>query len=205
MANSTERRRRPRRRGLMTLHEYFQTPETVVPQELIYGAVRVAESPSPIHQHTVGALFLALHQHLAKQGTGTVWLAPLDVVLDAQAPLVVQPDLFVILNRGAAVVNDRVYGAPDLVIEVLSPRPRIGDLGERVEWFRQYGVRECWLVHQLTGRIDVLGFEDRRLISQTTFTRRAHIQSAVLPGFGRNWASMVGYGSMADAEAAFLP
>ncbi len=69
-----------------------------------------------------------------------------------------QPDVFVIMNQGAAVVEDRVYGAPDLVIEVLSPRPRIGELAERLEWFRDYGVRECWLVHQPTGHVNVLRY-----------------------------------------------
>ncbi len=54
----------------MTLYEYFQTPETVMPQELIFGAMRVAESPSPIHQHIVGNLFLILHQHLMRYGLG---------------------------------------------------------------------------------------------------------------------------------------
>ena len=51
----------------MTLNEYFQTPETVLPQELIHGVMRVAESPSPIHQHIVGNLFLLLHQHLTRE------------------------------------------------------------------------------------------------------------------------------------------
>jgi Uma2 family endonuclease len=46
------------------------------------------------------------------------------------------------------IVTDRVWGPPDLVLEVLSPRPRIGTLQERIDWFSRYGVRECWLVHQ---------------------------------------------------------
>ena len=168
---------------MMSLYEYFQTPETVLPQELIHGEVRVAESPSPVHQHIVGNLFLILHEHLTRYGLGKAWLAPLDVILDTDAPLVVQPDLFVILNGGAAVVDDRVYGPPELVIEVLSPRPRIGKLAERLEWFRNYGVRECWLVHQLTGHVNVLRFTNRRLVSETSHRRAARIESVVLPDF----------------------
>lgn len=176
----------------MTLNEYFQTPETVLPQELIHGVVRVAESPSPIHQHIVGNLFLIMHSHLVRYGLGKVWLAPLDVILDVDAPLVVQPDLFVILNRGAAVVEDRIYGPPDLVIEVLSPRPRIGELAERLEWFRDYGVRECWLVHQLTGHVDVLGYDAGRLLSETSHRREERIVSGVLPDFEYSLATIVG-------------
>ncbi len=176
----------------MTLNDYFQTPETVLPQELIHGVVRVAESPSPIHQHIVGNLFLIMHSHLVRYGLGKVWLAPLDVILDVDAPLVVQPDLFVILNRGAAVVEDRIYGPPDLVIEVLSPRPRIGELAERLEWFRDYGVRECWLVHQLTGHVNVLRYEGGRLASETSHRREERIVSGLLPDFEYSLATIVG-------------
>lgn len=177
----------------MTLKEYFETPEAVVPQELVHGEFRVAESPTPIHQQAVGALFLALHEHVTLQQLGEVWLAPLDVVLDVQGPLVVQPDLFVILKNGAATVAQKVFGPPDLVVEVLSPFPRIGDTGERVNWFRDYGVRECWLVHQVTGRVEVLQFDGGRVTSKTTFTRGERIQSGVLPEFDRNLVSITGY------------
>ena len=178
----------------MTLSEYFETPESVTPQELIYGAIRVAESPSAIHQRAVGALFLALHEHVAAEERGDVWLAPLDVILDVNGPLVVQPDLFVILKGSAATVLRKVFGAPDLVIEVLSPHPRIGATEERVRWFREHGVRECWLVHQVTQRVDVLQFEGRRDRSQQSFESHEHIRSGVLPEFKRTLGSIVGYG-----------
>lgn len=177
----------------MTLREYLETPESVLPQELIHGAVRVADSPTPMHQEAVGALFLALHGHVTQLQLGRVWLAPLDVVLDADAPLVVQPDLFVILNGGAATVSQKVFGAPDLVIEVLSPKPRIGDTDERVAWFGQHGVRECWLVHQLTGRVEVLHFRDGRVRLRTTHARIERIASGVLPRFDQSLASILGY------------
>lgn len=179
--------------GRMTLREYFETPESVVPQELIYGAMRAAESPTPMHQQAVAGLFLALHEHVSRERLGQVWLAPLDVVLDPDGPLVVQPDLFVILNGGAATVSQKVFGPPDLVIEVLSPKPRIGDTDERVTWFREHGVRECWLVHQLTGRVDVLHFKNSRVWLHTEHARKEPIASGVLPAFDRSLAQMFGY------------
>ncbi|HQX81351.1 MAG TPA: Uma2 family endonuclease [Vicinamibacterales bacterium] len=177
----------------MTLREYFETPESVTPQELIYGAMRVAESPTPMHQAAVGSLYLTLHEHVVGQRLGQVWLAPLDVVLDADGPLVVQPDLFVILNGGAATVSQKVFGAPDLVVEVLSPTPRIGDTDERVTWFRDHGVRECWLVHQLTGRVEVLHFKEGQVRLRTTHARIEPIRSGVLPDFERSLSSIMGY------------
>src|SRR5687768_16757839 len=94
-------------------------------------------------------MFLALSEHLRLHRARNVWLSPIDVVLDAERHLVVQPDLIVVCNDRLRMVSDRVRGAPDLVIEVMSPRPRIGTVDERLAWFAQYGVRECWLVHQV--------------------------------------------------------
>jgi Uma2 family endonuclease len=180
--------------GGMTLHEYFETPESMQPQELAHGDFRMRESPTPTHQAAVGALFLALHEHVIRLALGRVWLAPLDVVLDANGPLVVQPDLFVILHGGAAAVRRKVFGPPDLVIEVLSPKPRIGDTDERVAWFRDHGVRECWLVHQLLRTVEVLQFADGQETSRVTFTEAEPITSGVLPHFHDSFVTMVDHG-----------
>ena len=167
----------------MTLHEYLATPESVAPQELIFGALRVADSPLPAHQAAVAALFLTLHEHVSARGLGTVWFAPLDVILDADRALVVQPDLFVVASDGVAIVADKVRGAPDLVIEVLSPKPRIGDVEERIAWFRDYGVRECWLVHQIKRTVEIFQFEGGRLRSSRVHQAHERIESGVLPEF----------------------
>jgi Uma2 family endonuclease len=170
---------------LMTVDEYFtKTPETVKPMELIFGAVRVAESPTPRHQMAVADLFRALDAHVREHRLGRMWIAPLDVVLHDRRALIVQPDLFFVSSeRGHVIITDRVRGAPDLVIEVLSPYPRIGRTAERVGWFAEFGVRECWLVHQEQVSIEIIGFADRRISSRITLNRREPIVSAVLPEF----------------------
>jgi Uma2 family endonuclease len=177
----------------MTLQEYLVTPESVAPQELIFGAHRAADSPSPTHQTAVAALFLTLHEHVSVRRLGTVWFAPLDVILDAEQALVVQPDLLFIADEGVAIVADRVRGAPDLVIEVLSPRPRIGEIDERIAWFRDYGVRECWLVHQFERTVDVLQFERAQVRSRRQHDVDERIVSSVLPAFDRSLSQVLGY------------
>lgn len=187
------KRRRKSRKGHMTVAEYVRTPETVKPQELIFGKLRVADSPAPVHQAAVAAMFLALHDHVSTRRLGTVWLAPLDVILDAENALIVQPDLFLIRENGAAVVGDKVFGPPDLVVEVLSPRPRIGDLEERLGWFAVYGVHEAWLVHHLARRIEIVTFGERQVTGRHVHADDEPIQSAVLPAFDRNLVSILGY------------
>ena len=168
---------------LMTLDEYLKTPETVKPAELIYGVLRVAESPTARHQSAVLQLVRALDAHVRARRLGEMWLAPLDVVLDAERALVVQPDLFFVSNGRAYMVRHRVYGAPNLVIEVLSPHPRIGSTEERVRWFAEYGAEECWLVHQDDVTITVIQFADRRVASRKRYTKRQPTESMVLPDF----------------------
>ena len=162
-------------------NEYFRTPETLLPQELVYGYVREAAAPSAAHQRVVGALYIRLSQHLRDTGAGEVWLSPLDVVLDVERDLVVQPDLSVVLAEHADIVTDRIWGAPDVVVEVMSPRPRIGSIEERLGWFATYGVRECWLVHLSGSRIEVVRF-DAGVSIPTMFGPLDGIRSSVLPG-----------------------
>ena len=176
---------------LMTVDDYFRTPETVLPMELIYGAVRVAEAPTPRHQSAVAALFLTLERHARERGLGRMWLAPLDVVLDERQALIVQPDLMFISEERAWIVRDRVRGAPDLVIEVLSPNPRIGQTEERVRWFAEYGVRECWLVHQDRCEIEVVEITDRRIKGRHVFRKDDPMASRVLPDFRRTLGDLL--------------
>ena len=130
----------------MTTAEYLATPESVLPRELAFGVLRVADSPIVPHQRVVRDLTIALTAFTRAHRLGEVLPAPMDVILDRDANLVVQPDILFVSAERAEIVSNRIYGAPDLVVEVLSPYPRIGRVHEKIEWFARYGVRECWLV-----------------------------------------------------------
>jgi len=175
----------------MTIAEYFATPESLVPQELIFGVMRVADAPFVNHQRLVLRLATALQAHAVQIGAGEVFVAPIDVVLDRERALVLQPDLLFVSSARGDIVRERIYGAPDLVIEVLSPRPRIGGLEERVTWFAQYGVREIWLCDQLEERLHILGCEDGTVHSRVTCDADAIITSEVLSDFQRTVRSVL--------------
>jgi Uma2 family endonuclease len=169
----------------MTTLEYLETPETVLPSELAFGVLRVADSPSATHQRAVGDLFLELAPFVRDRGLGEVLIAPMDVVLDFDRALVVQPDLLFVSSARRHIIVDRVYGAPDLVVEVLSPYPRIGRLEDRLMWFARYGVRECWIVRLAERRLEVLTLDQRGVVTTTAFEPGSHIRSTVLPEFAR--------------------
>jgi Uma2 family endonuclease len=177
----------------MTTEEYLRTPETVLPQELVYGALRVADAPLPRHQRAVASLFRALDVHVSERHLGEVWLSPIDVILDAERHLVVQPDLLFISNARSQILLDRIRGAPDLVVEVLSPGPRIGHVRERIAWFAEYGVAECWLVDLMAARVEVLAFADGAVAERRSFNDHTPLVSRVLPLFTRTLGSVLGY------------
>jgi Uma2 family endonuclease len=168
---------------LMTIDDYFATPESLAPTELAFGLLRVADSPSARHQSVVLDLLLALDRHVREKKLGRMWLSPLDVVLDAPKALVVQPDLMFISNERRDIVSDRVRGAPDLMIEVLSPNLRVGNVAEHLEWFARYGVRECWHVHRDERRVSVIGFDRGEERFRWLLGADLPIPSTVLPDF----------------------
>lgn len=166
----------------MTTAEYLATPETVVPHELAFGVMRVADSPLVPHQRLLGRLHLVMAPLAEAQRLGEVLIAPMDVILDAERALVVQPDLMFVSRARAGIVTDKIFGPPDLVVEILSPHPRIGRLEERLGWFARYGVRECWLADLARRQYSVLvlgasGVVERRLCGQGQTA-----PSDVLPG-----------------------
>ncbi|OFW01739.1 MAG: hypothetical protein A3I61_15220 [Acidobacteria bacterium RIFCSPLOWO2_02_FULL_68_18] len=169
----------------LTTDDYLRTPETLQPAELVYGALRVADAPAVRHQQAVCAFHLALAPHVRERRLGRVLLSPLDVILDWDRALILQPDLVFISHARWHVRRQKIVGAPDLVLEVLSPQPRIGQMQERVAWFAEYGVREIWLLHQLSDHFEVLRTDGGRVVATEVFDSLTPIKSNVFPEFRR--------------------
>lgn len=176
----------------MTTLEYLETPETVLPRELAFGVLRVADAPTLNHQRVVRDVTVALHTFVRERRLGEVVPAPIDVILDHDAALVVQPDVLFVSSERAHIMGERLIAAPDLVVEVLSPHPRIGRLDERVSWFAKYGVRECWLVDLKRREFVLLRFANGLVDERTPLIGRQRIASAVLPGLHLTPAEFLG-------------
>jgi Uma2 family endonuclease len=106
--------------------------------------------------------------------------APVDVILDRKRSLVVQPDVVFIATARLAMCNERVWGAPDLFVEVLSMGTARHDRTDKLSWFQQYGVRECWLVDPIGCQVAVVALSaDTR--SSAVYDDGRLVRSIVLP------------------------
>ena len=165
----------------MTADEYlYDTEEINRIRELAAGVLREPPAPFFAHQKTVLRISWLLHEHVEARRLGEVAVAPIDVVLDHARALILQPDVIFISAERAGIIRNQVWGAPDLVVEVLSAGSAHYDRTEKLGWYRQYGVRECWLADtdaaELT-RIDFTGAQPDVQVARGV----ASIRSVVLP------------------------
>ena len=179
---------RPDRFGVS---EYLEQEETNRPQELLWGVVRDSPSPTPPHQGAVLDFAYAWRVHAVSYRAGAVIISPMDCVFDRERALILQPDLLFVSAARRHLVTDRVWGAPDAVLEVLSPNPRIGTLRERLEWFAQYGVKECWLYYQNQRALEVISFSDGVETSRRRFEYTDRIVSPLWPEFDGSCADIL--------------
>lgn len=164
----------------MTTEAYLGGSETIRPRELAYGLLREPPAPGLHHQMLVGSLYRHLDAHVRRSRAGRVVLSPVDVVLDREHALIVQPDLVFVSQERLRICDRQIWGAPDLVIEVLSSATRRRDRTIKLGWYRHYGVRECWLVDPVALEIAVFDLA-AAAGAAATFSAEQIVRSAVLP------------------------
>ena len=150
--------------------------------ELLDGDLLMVPAPNLKHQAVLGQLHFELLSFLRKQQLGRLFAAPCDVVLSDND--VVQPDLlFVSHERELLLSNsENVRGAPDLVVEILSPSTAEKDRGYKRTLYAQHGVAEYWLVDPVAETIQVQRQRDGALTPTDTFGRGDTLRSPELPG-----------------------
>lgn len=133
------------RQGEYTAEDYYQLPDDIR-VELIDGVFYYMASPSHLHQFIGGFIHSKmLNFVLSRKGPCLPFISPVDVQLDCNEKTMVQPDV-VILCDPSKNRNGCIYGAPDFVMEVLSPSTRKKDLTIKLPKYRNAGVREHWIV-----------------------------------------------------------
>lgn len=145
--------------GPYRIEDYLQLPVDGPRYQLMRGWLVREPSPGENHQRAVGTLYLLLRRWVDARRLGVVYLAPFDTVLSQKD--VVQPDLlFVAAARRAVITGKNVQGAPDLVIEVLSPSTWGRDRAVKRAIYAQAGVREAWLADPRKRTLEVIALQE---------------------------------------------
>lgn len=173
----------------MTIEEFQSLPETTQHIELIKGELVVSPAPRYVHQKRV----FSVAKVIDTEGKGGVTvLSPMDVYIGDDT--VVQPDIFwVARDSDRCILKDDGYwhGAPDLIIEILSPSTAKYDRSTKYELYEKYGVDEYWVVEPLGNFLEVYALVDGKFARVGVF------------GLGESFVSRVLGNRTIDVDALF--
>ncbi len=145
---------RTRTQTQWTYHDLDDLPDDLVRYELWEGELIMAPAPVTAHQELVKRILKLFVKYDPDEAKGTYYDAPLDVVLSESISL--QPDFLWIAPTNAGIIQpERIMGAPDLVVEVLSPATADADRGRKRGYYASAGVREYWLVDPETRTLTI--------------------------------------------------
>ncbi|SEG03311.1 Uma2 family endonuclease [Algoriphagus boritolerans] len=155
--------------------------------ELIKGKIFAkAAAPSRKHQEVSIKLSSRLWNHLEKKSC-KVYSAPFDVRFSKDPDFrkidsVVQPDISVICD--SSKLDERgCFGAPDLIVEILSPRNSKVELQNKFDLYQEFGVREYWIIHPAENTLQINVLVNGIYQPSRLFTSGQKVTSTVLPGF----------------------
>lgn len=173
---------------VFTAADYWALPEGTR-AELIDGELWDLASPSRLHQEIVSELTMRFKNHIAaNDGLCKVYPAPFAVNLFADDSTFVEPDLSVICDRSK--LSERgCEGAPDLVVEVVSPSNPGMDYVSKLNLYREAGVREYWICDPRSHQVLCYDFDSEQLLTVYDFTDP--VTSTVLPGLEVNFSRIV--------------
>ena len=169
---------------LLTVADLDLMPDDGNRYEIIEGELFVSRAPSLTHQIIVTNIAADFHGFLAANPLGLVVVGP-GVIFSEYSGVI--PDLIFISNerRKEIAAGERVMGAPDLVIEIVSPGAE-NERRDRVvkrQLYGKHGVREYWIVYPESRSLEVYVFDGRTLNLANTFNEADELISTVLQGY----------------------
>lgn len=162
---------------IYTIDDIYNLPEGTR-AELIDGQIYYMAPPSRYHQKIAGKLFTIISQYIdSKRGTCEPYIAPFAVFLNENDKNYVEPDISVICDKSKLTDNGCV-GAPDWIIEIVSPSSRRMDYFTKLFKYRSAGVREYWIVDPVKDRVTVWNFEND---DNNEFTLSDSVKAGIYP------------------------
>ena len=160
--------------------------------EIYNGELIPMQPPSPdsSHQRESRKLLILLNEFVERKHLGEVFAAPLDVIFDEENTA--QPDVMFIAKANAGIIKPRgVFGAPDLVVEILSPGSIRRDRYEKLSLYASSGVKEYWILDHANKSLEVLALRDKAYVVHSAAGEGGHVTSKLLRGFKVNLSDLL--------------
>jgi len=151
--------------------------------ELLNGLLVEKSAPKPLRQQVSRRITKALEQFLEGKALGEFFYAPVDVFLDEYNT--VQPDIcFVGAERAFLVdLNEGIMGAPDLVVEILSPGSVRYDRGVKKDVYERFAVKEYWIMDPNNRSVEIYAMRENAFVTHGVYEAGDKAESALLTGF----------------------
>ena len=165
--------------GRWTYADYAALPDDGNRYEIIAGVLYMTPAPGTGHQSISARVVTFLVTHVEFAGLGRVFAAPVDVELAPDT--VVQPDIVVVLSANLhRITPSRIIGAPDLVVEILSPGTAGYDRREKQDAYARSGVGEYWIVDPGAQTVELLTLNKGGYRSHGVFRGQARLPSSAV-------------------------
>jgi Uma2 family endonuclease len=170
---------------LLTIEDYRELPETGPRYQLIEGDLYMAPAPNRYHQDISRNLEYILLEYLEENPIGKLYHAPFDVYLDQHN--VFQPDIVFVSNARLSILTDvGAEGAPDFVIEILSPKTAKLDWMSKRHVYARSGVHQLWIIDPEQKRIEIYLLSKDAAVPAAVYSETDEFESAVFPGLRFN-------------------
>ena len=174
----------------LTYEDYVGLPDDGRRYEILDGELEVSPAPAPRHQGVSRNLLFILHGHVQERGLGSVYCAPIDVILARDS--IVQPDLvFVAAGRESIVTERAIEGPPDLAVEIISPWSDRRDRVAKARLYARYGVRHYWIAEPVARTLELYEVEGTEYRLAGTHEGAAKVRTSLFPDLeidlGRVW------------------
>jgi len=166
---------------LLTYDDYKTFPDNDgIRKEIIEGDLFMTPAPSTKHQSILRELSFLFYDFVKKNKLGEILFAPCDVVLSRIN--IVQPDLIFISKKNLQILTDlNVQGAPDLVVEIISPSSKDADQIYKKRIYEKFGIKEYWIVDPDEETVEIWTLKNKKYHLATKAKKPQIIKSRLLP------------------------
>jgi len=164
---------------IWTYEDYRELPDDRKTYQVIGGKLFMTPAPSTRHQDISRNLSFIIWSFVKKYNLGEVYNAPIDVVFSSVN--VVQPDIVFICKGRLRIIKEKgIFGAPDWVIEIVSPSSDKIDVKLKRDLYERFGVREYWIVYPDDEKVEVYLLKNGKYKLKGSFLKNEILQVSVI-------------------------